>query len=472
MAVAVKTPETRSQAAPTSIQVLSLIGLVFLLGSLAAVFWGIPTYLPQGLTAIGLKLAPYTQSALIAVVMIAAAIGLGFVGNRVLGEKVVGVRAGMFVSLGALLLWLMLASWFGGVLEWLTFDKGWFGSLGKSIGSGIAGAFALFLLYVYFRWFFATGTDKWLVGFEESGWFSWHSYKPQQGVRVRRGTIIGLLLLAGAGVYTLISHNTLAKYDGWSIGIPFTGTIPLRWEYKRGADGKELEPRERLPATATAFGDAIPILKQKFPGWDGESELDVDRWVLRDEINTQLDPKKYVILNMDRPADIGLENGIVARDTLTEALKKADNPAGFDEKRDVREPVPAGNTSGRKDPERLYGGESLQYTPVPLLPQVRFTVPLLLAALSLWFAWRLVNYPVFADFLIATEAELNKVSWTTRKRLFQDTIVVLVTVLLMAGFLLVVDLSCRTILGNDWIRVIQISKDGDTAKKNAGPKPW
>ena len=32
------------------------------------------------------------------------------------------------------------------------------------------------------------------------------------------------------------------------------------------------------------------------------------------------------------------------------------------------------------------------------------------------------------DFLIATEAEMNKVSWTTRKRLVKDTIVVLVTV--------------------------------------------
>ena len=114
MAVAVKTPETRSKPAPTSIQVLSLVGLVFLLGSLAAVLWGIPTYLPQSLPALGLTLAPYTQSALIALVMIAAAIGLGFVGNQVLGEKVEGVRAGMFVSLGALLFFLMLASWFGG----------------------------------------------------------------------------------------------------------------------------------------------------------------------------------------------------------------------------------------------------------------------------------------------------------------------------------------------------------------------
>jgi len=64
---------------------------------------------------------------------------------------------------------------------------------------------------------------------------------------------------------------------------------------------------------------------------------------------------------------------------------------------------------------------------------------LLLIAVGMWGAWRAVNYPGFADFLIATEAEMNKVSWSTRKRLVQDTIVVLVTVLLFTLFLLVID---------------------------------
>jgi preprotein translocase SecE subunit len=76
---------------------------------------------------------------------------------------------------------------------------------------------------------------------------------------------------------------------------------------------------------------------------------------------------------------------------------------------------------------------------VTLLPDVVYTVPLLLIGLSLWVSWRAVNYPVFADFLIATQAEMNKVSWTTRRRLVQDTIVVLVTVVLFTVFLLFVD---------------------------------
>src|SRR5208283_436412 len=75
-----------------------------------------------------------------------------------------------------------------------------------------------------------------------------------------------------------------------------------------------------------------------------------------------------------------------------------------------------------------------------LLADVRFSVPLLLSAATLWLALRIVNFPAFADFLIATEAELNKVSWTTRKRLVQDTIVVLVTVFLFTLFLFLVDI--------------------------------
>jgi len=76
---------------------------------------------------------------------------------------------------------------------------------------------------------------------------------------------------------------------------------------------------------------------------------------------------------------------------------------------------------------------------LPLLHDIKYTVPLSLAVAGLWVAWRTVNFPTFADFLIATEAEMNKVSWTNRRRLMQDTIVVLVTVLLFTVFLLAID---------------------------------
>ena len=101
-----------------------------------------------------------------------------------------------------------------------------------------------------------------------------------------------------------------------------------------------------------------------------------------------------------------------------------------------------------------------------LLPAVRYTVPFLLMVGSLWMAYRVVNLPVFADFLIATEAELNKVSWTTRKRLIQDTVVVLVTVLLLTVFLFVVDQIWALVLTK--VGVLQIAPPSGGP---GGPKP-
>jgi preprotein translocase subunit SecE len=64
------------------------------------------------------------------------------------------------------------------------------------------------------------------------------------------------------------------------------------------------------------------------------------------------------------------------------------------------------------------------------------------AGFALAFGWliiRIVHFPPFADFLIATEAEMNKVSWTTKDDLVRATTVVLATVVLMAVFLFAVD---------------------------------
>lgn len=63
---------------------------------------------------------------------------------------------------------------------------------------------------------------------------------------------------------------------------------------------------------------------------------------------------------------------------------------------------------------------------------------LLLAALA-WGIFRIVHYPPFAEFLIATEAEMNKVSWTTKDSLYRSTLVVLSTVLVLAVYLFVID---------------------------------
>jgi preprotein translocase SecE subunit len=109
---------------------------------------------------------------------------------------------------------------------------------------------------------------------------------------------------------------------------------------------------------------------------------------------------------------------------------------------------------------------------LPLLLNVQYTVPLFLLVVLGWLSWRVVNWPVFADFLIATEAEMNKVSWTTRRRLLQDTVVVLVTVFLLTVFLFVVDLFWVKILSNRFIGVLPSDFAEQRQKLNEQNTQW
>jgi preprotein translocase SecE subunit len=91
---------------------------------------------------------------------------------------------------------------------------------------------------------------------------------------------------------------------------------------------------------------------------------------------------------------------------------------------------------------------------VYLMFKVHILMPIVIFLVFLWVALRVVNMPVFADFLIATEAEMNKVSWTTRRRLIQDTWVVLATVFFFTMFLFVVDILWIKILSAPYVQVL------------------
>jgi len=64
----------------------------------------------------------------------------------------------------------------------------------------------------------------------------------------------------------------------------------------------------------------------------------------------------------------------------------------------------------------------------------------LVAVIGLWFSFRLVNLSRFADFLIAVEAEMNKVSWPTKQELIRSSIVVIFIIFFMAALLYGFDL--------------------------------
>lgn len=74
------------------------------------------------------------------------------------------------------------------------------------------------------------------------------------------------------------------------------------------------------------------------------------------------------------------------------------------------------------------------------------TVSLTIVLGLLWFAYRSVHAPIFADFLIATETEVNKISWSTMRRLRQDTTIVLIITALITAGLFVLDLGWASIL--------------------------
>ena len=62
-----------------------------------------------------------------------------------------------------------------------------------------------------------------------------------------------------------------------------------------------------------------------------------------------------------------------------------------------------------------------------------------LVAYSTW-AWWFINKPTTADFLIATDSEMKKVNWTTRKELIGSTKIVILFMFLIAIYLFACDL--------------------------------
>ena len=81
---------------------------------------------------------------------------------------------------------------------------------------------------------------------------------------------------------------------------------------------------------------------------------------------------------------------------------------------------------------QLYHYMNVIMTNVPLA--VIYSVPTVLLVLGIWFGYRLVNLPSFADFLIAVEAEMNKVSWPSQTELIRASLVV---IFLMFGLTIV-----------------------------------
>lgn len=81
---------------------------------------------------------------------------------------------------------------------------------------------------------------------------------------------------------------------------------------------------------------------------------------------------------------------------------------------------------------------------------IAYSISALIFAFGAWFAYRIVNWPRFADFLISVEAEMNKVSWPTRSELIRSSLVVLVVLFILAIALFLFDVIWTLLIENGY----------------------
>lgn len=74
--------------------------------------------------------------------------------------------------------------------------------------------------------------------------------------------------------------------------------------------------------------------------------------------------------------------------------------------------------------------------------------PMALLVVGFWAAYRAVNYPKFADFLIAVEAEMNKVSWPSKGELIRSSVVVIFVIFMLAVVLFGYDVLWQYLFKN------------------------
>jgi preprotein translocase SecE subunit len=331
MAVAVKnTPDTPTRTGVASLALASVLGAAYILGCVAAIAWGVPYLWDLGVAQFLPASLSFVSAAGLIIVLLVAVGLLAALGTSLVGPNPPrGLRGGVFTVLVGLFVIGLITVIFGRIFE------SWFAGA-PAVGMALTAVIGLGLLVWGWILLNKPRTPARLVAFEDQGWFSSARYMGSQGMRVRRGTMLGILLLAAAGIYSLYSHGTLVTAArNWIVRIPFTQ----------------------------------------------------DQYVW-------------------------------------------------------------------------------------LLPDVQFTVPLLLAAASLWLAYRVVNLPIFADFLIATEAEINKVSWGTRRSVIQDTVVVLVTVLLLTVFLFVMDLAWGWLLSSRVVNVLRVEPNRPAQTSQMDQTDW
>ena len=96
-------------------------------------------------------------------------------------------------------------------------------------------------------------------------------------------------------------------------------------------------------------------------------------------------------------------------------------------------------------------GDQLESTYARLQPTLEYLVPALVLFVGVWASYRIVNLPRFADFLIAVEAEMNKVSWPSKAELTRSSLVVIFVIFALAIILFGYDLFWQLLF--EWMGI-------------------
>ncbi len=188
MAVAVKNvPETTPGQSLNRLAVGSLLGILYVVASLALLFYVIPSLWAVALSDVLIRTAGgAVDKALLILVLVAIAVGLGVYGLRQVGSKAPhGMRAGICVGLGFLILVGMLTQWVGRIFENVIYRFHLFGEAGPLVGMMTTGIIGLALLAWGVRLFFRPNFEKWLIRVEDLGWL------PRRPTSARRDSACG-----------------------------------------------------------------------------------------------------------------------------------------------------------------------------------------------------------------------------------------------------------------------------------------
>ena len=205
MAVAVQpSPETKKPTQPMGLIAASLIGTAFVLGAAFLVLRAIPWVWDQQVhSAVTSATNSFVSTALLIAIQVAVAVLLLLTAAKLgSGMRVEGVKGGIFfMILVAFVVFFCVKALMNRLGQGFSF----------SFGNIVVVLFNATILFLVFKFFSTKRFTEWSLAMERGGWFDVNSYKRTQGLRVRRLTMLGILLVAGSGIWTMMNHNVLPR---------------------------------------------------------------------------------------------------------------------------------------------------------------------------------------------------------------------------------------------------------------------